>query len=145
MAGLQRVHHCDLCRAGRVSGRPRDGECLSEAEAGALLFRGRSLPVCVHTSLLLLRIPLVNTQRCFRLTAHTEPYSSKSGLPGPISGSGSSMSKAQSTSLRTPSIFCTMLHPQTERPDSGTKGVWLMHFLLLSPFWLGSWLHFSCL
>lgn len=56
----------------------------------------------------------MNTQKCFYLTAHTEPHSS----PHPISGSGSSMSKAHSAGLRAPSIFCTPLYPQTQRLDS---------------------------
>lgn len=106
-----------------MSGRPRDGECLSEAEAGAVLFRALPLPVCVHTSLLLLRMLLVNTQRCFHLTAHTEPYNSpKSGLPDPISGSGSSTSKAQSTASGRPasSVLHSIPRLRGRTPEQGS-------------------------
>lgn len=65
-----------------------------------------------HQPFACIRRPLCEYPKML-LPHNTEPHSS----PHPISGSGSSVSKAHSAGLRAPSI-CTPLYPQTQRLNS---------------------------
>lgn len=92
-------------------------ECLEDPETVSACPRRklehcfcRAVSACVHAGLLLVyRCRFVSTQRCsYLLEPYIEPYSSpKAGLPDPISGSGSSTSKAHSTASGCPESSAT--------------------------------------